>query len=568
MLPAFCPAGASPGEREIFNLLRDDPLAAEWTALHSLDLAEHVRRVQGEADFVVLIPNEGIVVLEVKSHHSVRVDDRGWWLGHEATPEKRGPFKQASDALHSIRNYLEERNLAESLPMISAVVFPCLPFRIVSPEWHSWQVLDKQSLHAKPISVSLLSIIQRARKHFIAKGLSWLRVDAPAAKMSAITHVLRPRFEILASPETRRLALETNLLQCTEEQFGFLDLIASNDRALVSGLAGTGKTTLAVEAVRRIKAEYPDASVGLFCFNKFLGRKLEHECSGVSPPMKVGSLHNWMAKFTGTSHGSPEAAASDYWNSTLPGRVLEKLTAPGVKGGILDLLVLDEAQDLFREAWLDIFDLLLKGGLRDGRWMFFGDFERQDLFAQGMFSKNKFIDLRVGHRCAQASLSVNCRNTQEISTTLTLLAQLSPGYSKILRGDTRHTPQIIFYDSNEAQEKAALDVLQSFLGEGFKPCDIVLLSPYREKSLASRLAISGSWKGRLNEFTLDCSTTAYCTIHAFKGLEAAVVILTDIDHLDKSVGLDLFYTGMSRALHRLALLCHIRVREHLQQAVI
>src|SRR5438552_8121274 len=117
MLPAFCPAGASPGEQEIFNLLRDDPLAAEWTALHSLDLAEHVRQVQGEADFVVLIPNEGIVVIEVKSHHSVVVDKHGWWLGCAAMPEKRGPFKQASDALHSIRTYLEQRDLAESVPM-------------------------------------------------------------------------------------------------------------------------------------------------------------------------------------------------------------------------------------------------------------------------------------------------------------------------------------------------------------------------------------------------------------------------------------------------------------------
>src|SRR5262249_40592812 len=158
-----------------------------------------------EADFVVLIPNEGIVVLEVKSHHSARVDEHGWWLGSAVMPEKRGPFKQASDALHSIRTYLEQRDLADSVPMISAVVLSSIPFRIISPEWHSWQVLDKQRLHSRPISANLLGIIHSARKHFIAKGMSWLKrgVDAPADKMSTIARILRPRFEILASPETR-----------------------------------------------------------------------------------------------------------------------------------------------------------------------------------------------------------------------------------------------------------------------------------------------------------------------------------------------------------------------------
>lgn len=39
---------ASTGEKEIFRLLRDDPITKDWSS-HSLDIALHSRQVSGEA---------------------------------------------------------------------------------------------------------------------------------------------------------------------------------------------------------------------------------------------------------------------------------------------------------------------------------------------------------------------------------------------------------------------------------------------------------------------------------------------------------------------------------------
>jgi hypothetical protein len=568
MLPAFCPAEAPPGEREVYHLLANDPNASGWTVLHSLDIAEHVRNVQGEADYVVLIPDEGIVVLEVKSHASVRFTEHGWWLGNSSHVDKRGPFRQASEALHSIRKYLEQHGLSESVPMISAVVFPSLAFQITSSEWHSWQVLDKQGLHARPISASLLSIIRYARDHFSRKGLHWVRndVDLTPGRLEKIVSTLRPRFDLLASPASKRVALEDSLLRCTEQQYRILDEMAANSRLLVSGLAGTGKTTMAVEAVRREKAATPDAVIGFFCFNRLLGKVLTEECAVIGDGIRVGSLHSWMLEFSEIKPVADQIQNPDFWSNELPERCIARMMAPGAPSGILDLLVLDEAQDLFLDAYLDLFDLLLENGLKGGRWRFFGDFRHQDIYAQKALGMTTFYRNRVDERCAIKELSENCRNTQEIAASLTLHSRLQPGYSRILREDTRHDPEIILYSEFADQLQSVVVLLEKYFVEGFKPSEIILLSPHREKCLARTLANHPSWKGRLKEYAGKPRTVTFGTVHAFKGLEAPVVILTDIDSLSSPRDYDVLYVGMSRALHRLAVLYNNAIKDDVLKA--
>ena len=562
-------------------MLTKDPDASGWTVLHSLDLADHVRASQGEADFVVLIPNEGILVLEVKSHTSVLYSEQGWWLGGKH--EERGPFKQASEALHSIRKYLDQRELSRSIPMVSAVIFSSAPFQFMSSEWHPWQVLDKQALHARKISANLLKIIQTARGIFASKNLPWMRngVDASEEKLARIAQVLRPRFEVLASPTERRKHLDENLRRCTDQQFRILDDASINPRLLVTGLAGTGKTTLAVEVVRSEKVENPESVIGFFCFNKLLGKVIDRECSPLGEGIRLGSFHSWMLEFSGIKPTSDRAADPAFWNHELPGQCISKLTTPGMPSGFLDLLVLDEAQDLFIDAYLDIFDLLLKGGLKKGRWRFFGDFERQNLYAknatdkederqdicaQGAIDRKEFYKSRIDERCALQTLSENCRNTQEISAALTLHARLKPGYSRVLRDDTRHDHDLLFYSSQDEQLRSVIGMLDKYQAQGFKASEIVLLSPQRSGCLARLLAEQPTWRGRLREYSSDPNTVTFSTIHAFKGLEAPVVILTDIRSLSTTKNFDLLYVGMSRALHRLAILCDDTLREPIKKS--
>ena len=56
----------SSAERLVFGLLQNDPDTSDWTVLHSLGLARRENAPYGEIDFVVIIPGEGIVCMEVK----------------------------------------------------------------------------------------------------------------------------------------------------------------------------------------------------------------------------------------------------------------------------------------------------------------------------------------------------------------------------------------------------------------------------------------------------------------------------------------------------------------------
>src|SRR5262245_60474038 len=177
MIPSsIYPGCASPGEREIFQILRDDPATSNWIVLHSLDIAEHQKQVAGEADFVVIVPGRGVLCLEVKACSSLRRTPEGiWYYGTDPKGDPRGPFKQASVAMHSIRrSLLKARPDMAGILFWSAVVFPYVAFTIASGEWHHWQVIDRQSFTARPLASSLETIFDHARAHLQGGvGGSW-----------------------------------------------------------------------------------------------------------------------------------------------------------------------------------------------------------------------------------------------------------------------------------------------------------------------------------------------------------------------------------------------------------
>ena len=166
MMPSFCPNDAPPGEKDVYAALRDGSGTDGWFVLHSLAIANHVRQVEGESDFVIIVPFVGIVVIEVKSHRSIdRRADGTWKLGNRP-PAARGPFQQAGEAMYSLRSYLKKKIDLQSIPVISAVWFTAVRARTMlppNPEWHDWQVLDSEDLKSAPGAI--LRTIAAGAKH-------------------------------------------------------------------------------------------------------------------------------------------------------------------------------------------------------------------------------------------------------------------------------------------------------------------------------------------------------------------------------------------------------------------
>lgn len=559
MIPSICPEASPPGEKQLFRRLRDDPDTEGWYVLHGLDLAQHTTQMSGEADFVVIVPEYGILVIEVKSHTRIHVDDQGWHLGDQPHPEQRGPFKQAAEAMHSLRKYVVKIDPSYgSFLTWSAACFPRLTFRQKSPEWHEWQIIDRGRLTSAPISIIIKGILLKGRDILISNNVGCASNQpqhASIERCERITRSLRPIFEVAISPEARRNKLEDDLIHLTEEQYTALDQMMFNPRMIFSGAAGTGKTVLAIEALRRTAVVTPQTRVALFCFNKLLGQELHSRCKEIAQHAVVTNIDEWLYsiaknKLTPAIRNSP-----DFFKGGLVDIAIECLLESDATLPCFDFIILDEAQDLLQPHYLELLDLILEGGLSSGQWLFFGDFLGQDIFSQGSVSVN---DFRANNAPAAAmfGLSANCRNTLPISEYVVSLGQLKPPYAKVLRGDTHEDPELKFWTDGEMQKQQVTDFISECMKAGYRAGDIVLLSPIDEDCLGMQLALDAEWSQKVAPYGVTKNRISYTTIQKFKGMEAPVIILTDFNSIDSSHQQSLFYIGLSRALHCLGIFLH------------
>lgn len=562
MIPPVIPASCSSlGEKKIFLQLRDDPDTTNWVVLHSLDIAQHVRQISGEADFVIIVPSLGVLCLEVKGCHSLRRDNGLWFYGRDPVGDPRGPFKQASQAMHSLRKRISQKEQGLSrVPFCSAVAFPFVKFSSVSSEWHPWQIIDADLFKQHSIANIIANVLRNARMHMETQLSSkWFidREQLPTLQqVTGIVKNLRPNFEFLENKFERRLRSQAEIIRYTEEQFAALDMMEDNPRVLFTGPAGTGKTILALEAARR--AACAGKKVLLVCFNRLLGQWMTQSNSVQSDQITTSTFHQFMVTLTGIT--PPKSPNRFFWMETVPEAALSRLLNSHDEIEKFDVVVVDEIQDLVYEPYLNVLDLVLKGGLINGSWRIFGDFERQVLYGQSREQIDNLLKMRLGS-FAKGALRINCRNTPRIAAISQLLGQLSPNYSRILRSDDRIEPIIRYYATPSQQGKEIVKAIDGLYKESYRCDDIVILSPKASLRCAAADITEKPWCAQLAPFeSASASQVRYTTVQRFKGLESAAVIVTDIEHMASELFSSLFYVATTRALERLYIIAHETVK--------
>jgi superfamily I DNA/RNA helicase len=341
----------------------------------------------------------------------------------------------------------------------------------------------------------------------------------------------------------------------TNEQYKVIDALVDNPRVMIRGGPGTGKSLLALREARRIAQT--DSRVLLCCFNRQLALHLG-SCLNDCPSATVVHLHGFMAelvKKAGLSHRLPAAEPADLFEVFYPELCVEVLLESGTDE--FDALIIDEGQDLLREAYIDVFDGLLKGGIKSGLWRVFYD-PNQDIYKGQQPEALRLLDDAFP---AQFRLFTNCRNTQPIAVATSLLAGTRCDETLVVAG-----PEVRkqWYRTPAQQARQMSNHINFLLGEGVRPEEIVILSKRRLQNSALALGLRAVPVplvdvGQLATKPSDKSLR-FSTVAAFKGLESEAVLLADVDDLTSDEAREILYVGTSRARVLLALFFSESVR--------
>ena len=339
------------------------------------------------------------------------------------------------------------------------------------------------------------------------------------------------------------------------QQKPVLRLAGLNERLIVFGGAGTGKTLIAIEVA--LCAAEQGRRVALLCFNQLVGEWMRNQVFSIvetKPNLLTGRAIQVMARMAGLE--IPNATSSDYWESILPQQLEDKLTDPDFRATAnFDYLVVDEAQDLLARSRLwTCLSQFLAGGLEHGRFALFGDFDNQVLTKKTMMEKN-LSDLNAIAKPSHWRLTENSRNYRIVGDTAIKLSGLSNSvYSEYLRnGGGLENYDIAFYENMIEQLEILVRWLKDFKEQGYKPSEITLLSFRSDDASAAISLQEKGFKLRSARSAKDC--TGFASVHSFKGMENKVIFLTDVVLKDREIERHLFYTGITRATESVRVLC-------------
>src|SRR5688572_18450864 len=266
----------SRGEVKLYDALRDQ-LDGSWDVYHSTSWTER-RGPQGsrdgEIDFVAAHPEEGVLCIEAKGG-AVKLD-RGRWMRKEHgkwQPYKKNPFTQAVDNKKGLDRMMGEMpGWRDARVLVGhAVSFPevKIPAQGLPPSTRQEVILDRDDLRELDEAVKRALSYHRGRED-----------NGPRKKgMGLLRERLVPSLEIEVPLAESFLEEEEQLITLTHQETMLLRRHSRDRRMAVSGCAGSGKTTMAVEQAKWLTRER-GLNVAFVCFNRRLAEHLKEREAG------------------------------------------------------------------------------------------------------------------------------------------------------------------------------------------------------------------------------------------------------------------------------------------------
>ena len=584
MIPDVTPTPQS--EQIIFNILKCADQASEWKVFHSIKVENPDDPVWTlEIDFVIFVPKYcSVICLEAKAG-SFTIKQNQWYARYKTKPLKISPPDQAERAMDALKEQFETYFAAPSFYLGCAVAFTDTKEPSSSLTYLAKLIWADDALYPDKLS-------QKIEEHAKALSNGIQVTPAQQEKFANLQDQLENNVTLKPIKRPEKItrsdldALRPHLFCLRSDQLNSLKIVKLNDRCVIDGAAGTGKTVLATELAKQRCEE--GETVALLCSNPKLSDHLD-KCA------KTLSTDSYGRVVAGTPATLPEWAFRE--NRELKAKHHRRLNASKLEEsprfryldsqwkqfidetvedlkqegeGVFDYLIVDEAQNMCDEVFLKLMDALLKDGLADGRWTMFGDFANQNIVSPDFDKKGTDVLKDFGLNWTNDMLETNCRNTHEIASIVAKFVDIdSPPISGV------HGPLIQHEYFIDDELESMLDCLvDSVRKRKFTSQQIILLSSDADKEFGK--STYGGWtlqnigpqkkkeqKGNRIKYPTVPSgpdkTLRYSNVYDFHGLESEVVILVlpvtnrqtilggsvtlpDFEHLRR-----ILYIGMSRA---------------------
>jgi len=481
----------------------------------------------GQADFVILVPDKGLVVLEVKGSKGVAVTSQGdWLLLNESGAKKKikSPPKQATRNSHNIATKLAELLGFDSFPGLFGWIV-AYPNGIVAGPldmYHPNSVLSKP--HMTSLKKAVLATLAERGPEKLGRQFGKDLVDKCANYLVNGNFIVDAIDTALDSSETSH-----QVEKLTDQQFACLKGIFDLKDVGVIGPAGSGKTLL---AMWRLQAALDEGMNAIYvCFNRVLAEYLRLKFCDLT-----ASIHS-IDKFFTDLTSLRNDGSSDFFARRLPEEVMDRSFTLEQ----YDLIIVDEGQDFLGDRVLAL-RFLLKDD-EDSRFLMFSDFNQRLYHDADEMQNWPDVTFKLLHNCRNPA-SINRATNAICDTDFQSMPEIADGVP----------PAISMVD----KEKMALEAWT--LAYELRPRGgSVILSPYSfENSCMSRGP--DVWhKLRLTEDPNHIGMEGYVyfsTIKSFKGLEAEHVILIEMDVPNKTraLGNEDIFVAFTRATSRLNLL--------------
>jgi thymidylate kinase len=505
----------------VFEELKNN-LSNDWVVFHSFDylIRDPMRLLwDGEIDFLLYHERKGFLVIEVKG--GTIAFSNGQWLQNGSPID---PVEQAKRNKFAVKRLLEEKHGAPiPLKFAHALCFPSCDRTATGwpPEAQGIVITRDDLADIENIAYRLIDdtpLPSRIGGH----------IDR-----EEVLEILSPEFEYTQKFLERVLDDSHQFLTLTDQQSAILEALQNIPKLLFEGGAGTGKTVLAIKKARMVAAE--GGQVLFLCFNEMLAKRIRKEIGRNNDSITVGAFFEYCVKLMKIQEQYAQHSSDPLtYSKVLPQVLGQYLDTHNLR---YDAIIVDEGQDFSPKMWEVITRMLAPNGI----FYVFYDPD-QNIFQDRLTLPDFGIP--------PIALTKNCRNTKRI------FEALEP-YRTVKMTLLDHTPEgcEVVERTGNCPEMLAEELERLTTDDKLNPSDICVIGGH------SLIHTSLGESGIVGDFhiveqpkILGKKEVPYYTYMKFKGCEAKVVILLDVDESDPRWNKAGLYTAMSRATHRLIIL--------------